>query len=273
MKSTDEHVMIYDDECGVCSLSARGLMKTGLLDKNSSVSFSEASERLKRQLDVPKACNEIALINLRTGATIYGISSLLLIVGNRFPFLKPFFRIPAIQFFLKKIYSFISFNRKVIIPGEKFEEGHVCKPAFNLKYRAAYIVATWFVTAFILNIYAALLFPVLPAGNFYREFVICGGQIVFQSIMLAFIKKERIIHYLGNMMTISMGGAILLLAITPLKFFIHSLILFSGWFAVVVSLMFLEHIRRSKILGLPWIVSATWVLYRLIVLAMIFALT
>lgn len=43
----------------------------------------------------------------------------------------------------------------------------------------------------------------------------------------------------------------------------------TAWFLVVAGLMLLEHIRRTRLLGLDWTLSISWALYRLLVLLLI----
>ena len=67
-------------------------------------------------------------------------------------------------------------------------------------------------------------------------------------------------------MTVSFIGALLLL---PGLMFTQGTYSAEGhlaWFTVVVGIMFFEHIRRVKLLGMPWFMSLTWVLYRVLVL-------
>jgi hypothetical protein len=99
--------------------------------------------------------------------------------------------------------------------------------------------------------------------------MVCGGQILFQGAVVFVLKRERCIHYLGNVMTVSLLGAVSLSPMFFLSPFIQSDWAFIGYFGIVVTFMFFEHWRRVKILGLPLIVSVTWVLYRFIVLAII----
>ena len=70
-------------------------------------------------------------------------------------------------------------------------------------------------------------------------------------------------------MTISFAGALLLsvsLLIIPAT---TSSFTYAGVFMFVVGLMFIEHIRRMRVVQLPWIMSVSWVLYRVLVLALI----
>ncbi|HEY5749722.1 MAG TPA: hypothetical protein VIU12_26820 [Chryseolinea sp.] len=139
-------------------------------------------------------------------------------------------------------------------------------PAFDVPYRIAYLVFTWLVTSVILNAYTQLLSPLVPASHLTRELCICGGQILFQSVVAFLANKNKALAYLGNMMTVSFIGVLLLL---PGLMFTHGTHSAEGhlvWFMIVVGIMFFEHIRRVKLLEMPWFMSLTWVLYRVIVL-------
>ena len=74
-------------------------------------------------------------------------------------------------------------------------------------------------------------------------------------------------------MTISFTGTLILLfPLVAANYFIIEPLFFIAYFLMTAGLMFLEHLRRSKILELGLVMSLTWVIYRLIVLALILAL-
>jgi hypothetical protein len=222
-------------------------------------------------VDRQRAANEIALVNTENGEVTYGIQSLFKIIAHAMPFFKPLFLFGPFVYLMRKFYAFISYNRKVIIPAAVKE--NTVQPSFKIQYRLAYLLFTWLVTAYILTAYAHLLTDFVPLGSQYREYLICGGQMFFQGIIITFYKKEKLWDYLGNMMTISFAGALLLLPVLVLAKYlnIHPLF-FILYFLMVAGLMFLEHLRRSKLLQLGWVMSITWALYRLIVLGLIFTL-
>lgn len=94
--------------------------------------------------------------------------------------------------------------------------------------------------------------------------------MLFQGTVILFYRKDKIWEYLGNMMTISFAGALLLSPMLVVAYYFQmSTVLFMLYFLVVAGLMLLEHLRRSKILNLGYTMSISWVLYRLIVLALI----
>jgi hypothetical protein len=126
------------------------------------------------------------------------------------------------------------------------------------------------VTSYILTRYADLLIGAIPAGNIYREALICGGQIFFQGIIISLIDKEKKWNYLGNMMTISFAGSLLLGVILLLSGLIgYHPLFYCLYFLLVAGLMLLEHIRRTKLLKLGWTLTITWALYRAALLVII----
>lgn len=237
MKTLSNHIILYDDECPMCNLYTRAFIKTNMLDKNGREAFSTMPDHLRQCIDQERACDEIALVDIRSGKVKYGVDSLFAILENRHTFLKPLFASRILRRMMQYLYFFISYNRKVIAPGKVFEAKGSCTPRFDLSYRWAYLVFAWIITSIILNAYARLLTDYVPAGDFWREFLICGGQLGFQSITIGLLRKERLMHYLGNMMTVSLAGAILLVP----AIILHNTGLISGslfylvWFAAVVD--------------------------------------
>lgn len=269
MTPLHDHVLLYDKDCPLCALYTGAFIKTGMLDKNGRQDFC-AHAASHAALDMHRAKDEIALINTQTGHITYGIDSLLKILTNAFPGFGPIFKNRVFRGTVGHFYAFVSLNRKVIAPATEFEKPGSCIPSFCFAHRIVYIALSWIFTAFVLTGYANLLTPVVPAGSFAREWLICGGQILFQGLVVLIIRKERLMHYLGNMMTVSNIGALLLLPMLLVPP-IH-LVLPLGWFGVVVLFMLYEHQRRTKILGVPMWATMSWVAYRLLVLALIYVI-
>lgn len=171
---------------------------------------------------------------------------------------------------MSKVYAFVSYNRKVIIPAEITEDSFAIQPTFKLRYRIAYLIFTWFMASFILTHYVGLLKELMPVGSTYREYFICGGQIGFQAIVVSIMAWDKKWEYLGNMMTISFAGSLLLVpALLMAKFLVLPALFYAAYFMGVAGIMFLEHFRRMGILKLGYIPTLTWVLYRIVVLLLI----
>jgi predicted DCC family thiol-disulfide oxidoreductase YuxK len=268
MKTLQNHTLIYDNDCPLCSLYTGAFVKTGMLDQNGRVAFSEGIDSVAcKSVDKNRSRNEIALVDKQNGEVIYGVDSLLKVIGNNWPKFNRFFKQQIPYAVASTAYSFISYNRKVIIPAAPAPDGHSCTPDFNLKYRLLFLLFTWIITSFILNAYAATLAPLLPVGSFYREFAICGGQILVQGAVITFLNRPKRMEYLGNMMTVSFAGGLLLWIARPLISSITtSPFAFTGWFIIVVSWMLLEHMRRVRLLQIHPIITVSWVLYRMSVL-------
>ncbi len=268
MKTLKDHTIFYDAACPMCNLYTRAFVQSGMLDENGRGTYQCLPAPLEPLINKEKAVNEIALVNKKTGQVHYGIDSMFLVIGHSIPELRPLFRWKPFHWFAARVYKFISYNRRQIIPAQHDAVGEA--PAFNRKYRGIYLVFTWLVTAFILHRYSSLLQSLVGGSGFYSEFLICGGQMVWQGLIIYFINPGKTWDYLGNMMTISFAGAVLLIPMLIASSFImlpaHY---YAGYFLLVAGCMFLEHTRRMKILSLTWKLSATWVLYRVIILLII----
>jgi len=269
MKTLKDHIILYDAECPMCKLYTNAFTKTGMLDNNGRASYQQMPEAACPYVDRQRAVNEIALVNTKTGEVNYGIHSVFKVIANSFPVFKPLFSFGPFTWLMSKLYAFISYNRRVIIPTD-INQATGIQPTFKLRYRIAYLIFTWAVVGFILTAYARLLTGFVPLGNSYREYFICGGQIIFQGIIVSIYAPAKRWDYLGNMMTISFAGALLLTPMLIIPHFIHVVpVVYPLYFMAVAGLMFLEHIRRTKLLHLGWVLTITWVLYRVIILVLI----
>jgi predicted DCC family thiol-disulfide oxidoreductase YuxK len=223
MRRLKEHVIIYDDHCPLCHLYTGAFVKTGMLDPDGRQAYTCLGPETAGLLDAERSRNEIPLVDLRTGTVVYGVDSIFKVVGHRFPALRPLFRLRPFHWLARTAYAFVSYNRKVVIPGRVFEAEGACTPTFH------------------------------------------------QAGLVGLLRRDRLVHYLGNMMTVSLAGSLVLLpALAPgAAGLALSPLFYAAWFTAVVGLMFLEHVRRVKLLGIPAVATAGWVAYRLLVLAVI----
>lgn len=276
MKTLKDHVILYDAVCPMCNLYTKGFLQYGMLEKNGRLPYQAMPDNIACSVDKVRMVNEIALVNTESGEVVYGVESLTKIIGNAFPKLQFLFRCETFNKTIDKLYKFVSFNRRVIAPNKKDEVNFsALDPSFHKTYRIAYLVFAWLTTAFVLYKYSLRLPAIMPLSNIYREFFICGGQIVWQGMVVGLVRKTARWDYLGNMMTISLAGAVLLLfGLTVGKATgLHNVYVYAGWFIGAVILMFLEHLRRTRLLNLNSVLSATWVLYRVLVLLTILFLS
>ncbi|MBF4493002.1 hypothetical protein IRZ83_11370 [Flavobacterium sp. JLP] len=270
MKTLENQTLLYDEDCPLCSLYTTGFVKSGMLDENGRKSYCQLSDEEQSFVDLKRAPNEIALINNKTKTVTYGVDSLIKVIGFSFPIIEKIATLKPIHFILKKMYSFVSYNRKVIIPGTVKEENKLeCTPDFNYKYRFLFIGFALTITSLVLFGYSNLIL-ILPKSNITREIILAFGQIVFQSLFLLKFDKKTIINYAGNLMTVSLMGSLILVPILILNQFINLPEMFIlGWVGITVFIMCAEHFRRVKVLKLPFYLSYTWILYRILALLFI----
>lgn len=270
MKTLKNHVILYDSECPMCKVYTHAFTSTGMLDKDGRAPYQDMPSFACPVVDQQRAVNEIALVDTVTGEVNYGIESLFKVIGHSFPVFSPLFSFRPFVWLMRKLYAFISYNRKVIIPAPK-TAGHTIQPSFSLRYRVLWLLFTvWFV-GFVLTHYAGLLAGVLPKGSGSREYLIAGGQVLFQGLIVSLYAPAKRWDYLGNMMTISLAGALLLLPLMAISSVTHlPSPVAAGYFLAVAALMLLEHIRRTKLLSLGWGLTLSWVAYRVLVLLVIF---
>jgi predicted DCC family thiol-disulfide oxidoreductase YuxK len=267
MKTLQNHLILFDGECPMCKTYTYAFVKTGMLDVNGRAAYQTGMDNICPVIDKQRAVNEIALVDLSNGEVTYGIQSIFKILANACPVFGPLFSFNPFVWLMSKVYAFISYNRRVIIPTPEVSDGYVYQPTFKKHYRIAYLIFTWFFTGLILTAYTRHLTGVVPLGNVYREYKICGGQIIFQGIIISTFAKEKLWNYLGNMMTISFAGSLVLLVPLILNhWFKLPAIVFPMYFIGTAGLMFLEHIRRTKLFNLGWILTFTWALYRVMLL-------
>src|ERR1700759_1782821 len=133
MKTLQNHVILYDAECPMCKVYTHAFTTTGMLDSQGRAPYQDMPEFACPIVDRQRAVNEIALVDKTTGEVRYGIDSLFAVIGNSCPILNPLFKNKPFSWIMRKLYAFISYNRKVIIPAPK-GHNHAIQPTFKLHY-------------------------------------------------------------------------------------------------------------------------------------------
>ena len=266
-----ENKLLIDKSCPMCKAYGQAFTKMKLIDADTVTYYQGVQLKGETNIDYQRAKDEIALYDSREKSTAYGIDAMIKIVSHSSMRLNALLNSRIVYPVLLRLYRFISYNRKVIYPSASRPGECDCTPSVNIKYRVLYLLLTALFTGFVLNEFAYALNSELGLNHWWwREYVVCFGQIGWQIAFLQIIKSKNTIEYLGNMSTVSLIGGLLLLPILFLNVWIHlpaTVLVIS--FMVIVSVMLLEHLRRCKILHLPITTSLSWVLYRLFVLIII----
>lgn len=263
--------LLVDKHCPMCHWYSGQFVKRGFLAPEGVAYYQTISKEITNHVDMEKAKAEIALHDIKAKRTLYGIDAIINIVSNRKPILEKILKSSLVYWFLKLLYKFISHNRKIIYPTAQMAGERDCTPPVNIRMRWTYIAFVALFTALVLNEFSSLIFTYFGLkNNLLTELLICFGQVAWQASVLFLFRKGKFLEYLGNMSTVSLIGAIvlipylLLVPIIGFNIWLHLI-----YFGIVVSMMLIEHLRRCSLIGLPWTMSLSWVLYRMFVLSLI----
>jgi len=151
-------ILIYDDNCPLCTWYSDAFVKCGLLPAEGRKAFSVIDSALFNKIDFDKSRNEIPLIDTMSGKVFYGIDSLLEILDQKIPLIKKIGNFMPLKWFLRKLYKFVSYNRKVIV-ARKCGNGAIdCAPDFNYLYRVLFMTVFLIFNTIMLTPFHNILF-------------------------------------------------------------------------------------------------------------------
>src|SRR5689334_12403294 len=127
-----DRILLYDDHCPLCSWYSGLFVKFGLVSAENRVPFSEADIEILTSIDIERGKDEIPFLDKRTGITLYGIDTLLEILGQQAPFIRSIGNFRPVKWFLQRLYKLVSYNRKVIVARKCGTGRFDCSPAFNV---------------------------------------------------------------------------------------------------------------------------------------------
>lgn len=246
MKTLEHQTLLYDDNCPLCRVYTKGFISAGMLDENGKRPYCQLSEDEQVFIDLKRAANEIALVDTKNKTVLYGIDSLLKVIGNSFPWMAVVGEWQPVNYFLKKLYKFISFNRKVIVPSiENKKLAFNCVPDFNVKYR-------WFYIFFVLLV--ASFFDFKAVNHFgynlkIYEIWILHAAVLIPNFLLVFKYDFKFfLNWLGNFATSLMLFSVGLLSMVfiDVLFKIPNMI-FSTIYYLIIAFLLFDILRRFRI--------------------------
>jgi predicted DCC family thiol-disulfide oxidoreductase YuxK len=235
---TFNKAMIYDDNCPLCSCYTRAFVKAGLLKKENRIAFRKIDTNAL-SIDWNRARHEIPLVDMETAEVVYGLDALIMVLQQRFTFIAPLLKIKPINWFFRKLYKLVSYNRRIIVASvDKKNCGFDCCPDFNYTYRLLLLLVLLTITNTFLFGFSAILH--LPAK-------LCCSSLIAPLFFLIFYRKE------ASNLEISIHYGIIGVIATFLLFLtasIQSILL--GWFpiilyigiAIIIAIVFLQTSRR-----------------------------
>lgn len=208
--------IIYDDGCPLCQAYTAGFVQAGMLTKAGRKNFNNVDAGILELLDPQKCHNEIPLVDTSTKQVWYGIDSLLELLGSKAPLIKRIGNLPPVKWLLRKLYNFISYNRKVIV-GTLPAGGYDCSPSFSITYRLAFIIGLFFVNSLLLiQFHHSILSKSILTGTSLNEVLAVHCMLAFAQLFIAgWLGAKKGIEYFGQITVWATTASLLLL---PLHF-------------------------------------------------------
>ncbi|HEX6848746.1 MAG TPA: DCC1-like thiol-disulfide oxidoreductase family protein [Chitinophagaceae bacterium] len=254
-------ILVYDDNCPLCTWYSGLFVKYGFLNAEDRRPFSTVDDLILSKVDFNKSRNEIPLLDTSTNKVLYGVDSLLEILDQKIPFIRTIGNLPPLKWLLKKIYKLISYNRKVIV-AIKCGPGSIdCSPDINYLYRFIFMAVCLAFNTLMLyplqdNLFSKLSYYHL---NFYELQAAHFAFVIINCMLACRFSKTKGYEYLGQ---VNMLALLVILLLTPLiivRIFFHSELLSTVWLILTAAFIFKEYLRRMEFAGVllnhQWIVS------------------
>jgi predicted DCC family thiol-disulfide oxidoreductase YuxK len=249
---TDHYILVYDDKCPMCAAYTRLFVRTGILSNQGRQSFSTIDTGLFEKFDIERGKDEIPLVDTVSGKVYYGIDSLLELLNSKIPFIKSTGRLKPVYWFLKKLYKFISFNRKVIVAVKCSKGQFDCSPGFNYKWRSIFLL-------FFLCFNTLSLFPVqmyVLVNSIFNDSTIGYIQLIHallvsSNIILALtMSRPLAFEYLGQVNMLATIVILFLLILAGFNRFMMVNIVINNLYLLALLVFILkEYKRRMNYIG------------------------
>lgn len=230
-------------------LIQKGFIRAGMLDENGKKPYCQLSTEDYKFIDIKRASNEIALVNNENKTVLYGIDSLLKVIGFSFPWIEKVGNWKPLNYFLRKLYKLISYNRKVIVPSKERKKIYLqCIPDFDFKYRFIYIFIGITISSYIITHYLNFQLN-LKFYNFYKIVLINILLLFLNFILLKTFNVKTILNWIGNLQTSILIGSLLILPqIIITTLFKMKVELFQTLIIITIVLTIIDSLRRFKII-------------------------
>ncbi len=255
-------IIIYDDSCPLCAAYTGAFVQTGLIDREGRKNFSTIQPDLLAMVDIKRSVNEIPVIDTSTKQVWYGIDALLELLSQKIPIIKTVGNFKPIKWILKKLYKFISYNRRVIVAKNQAAHSFDCTPDFNFSYRIIFmLVFLVFNTGMLYPLHHYLAGSAIFKSTTIRELQYAHTCLVVINITLAiFPGKKQGVEYLGQ---VNMLALVTIMSLIPLiiinKFpLLANTTIQNMYLGILTIFMIHEYTRRMKFAKIisqyPWIV-------------------
>ena len=99
--------LIYDQDCPLCVWYTNQFIKFGILQEDERLPYFQAIQNSSLKFDQEVAQNKIAFVKAENNEAVYGIDSLLAVLGSRWKMIEIIGNLPGINSLLKLLYLLI----------------------------------------------------------------------------------------------------------------------------------------------------------------------
>lgn len=248
----DNYILIYDDKCPLCAAYTGLFVKTSILTNEGRKSFTTVDATLLQKVNVERSKNEIPLIDTAAGKVYYGIDALLELLNTKLYGIKTIGNLHPVYWVLKKLYKFISYNRKVIVATKCSKGQYDCSPEFNYKWRFVFLLV-------FLTVNTLALFPVqqyVMANSIFISSTIYELQLlhvilVSSNLLLELtLSKQKAVEYLGQVNMLATIVILFLLALAGINKYGFANPIVNNLFLLGLTVfIFKEYVRRMRYAG------------------------
>jgi len=215
---TAQKIIVYDNSCPMCQAYTQGFVKWGVLDAQNRIAFRDLDpQQAGRYLDLQRSRHEIPLLDLAGGPTLYGVDAVTYLISLKIPVVGTLMRNGLINRFFSSLYSFVSYNRRVITATAPATGDTECTPDFHWRYRRAFIVFAAIVSGLAgwgFGVSAGYYFP--QSFGWIASFT--GGFFSFALLLAAVLfggktasENKTATERIGQLAVVMLIGALLLL--------------------------------------------------------------
>ena len=245
-------ILIFDDNCPLCTWYSRLFVRFHLLPASGRVAFTQVPDSLFEQIDLSKAKNQIPLIDNDTKRVYYGIDAMVEVLSQKFPIIRTICKWSLVNWFLRRLYKLISYNRKIIVAKKCGRGQFDCSPEFNFTYRTIFLAGFLFFNSIMLW---PIHVHILSTLSYYHLsfWQLESAHLVFvlaNCLLSCFLPFNTSLEYLGQVNMLALCTVLLCLPLFAITALFGAINFFIGFYLLLLTLFIIrEYFRRMQYAG------------------------
>jgi hypothetical protein len=245
-------ILIYDDNCPLCAWYSGLFVKYGFLRADERKPFSRIDDDMINAINFEKAKEEIPLIDVDTKEVVYGIDALVTILSAKFPFVKKVCAPAPVDWFLRRLYRLISYNRKVIVATRCSTGAIDCAPSYNYFYRLLFLCVFLVFNSLMLYPVHKQLLSHIPGYN--KDFGEVQGAhfslVAINCLLACGLPVKKAFEYIGQVNMLAVLTIAFLLMFIPVVSYLHLFgVAIQGYLLLLTIFILKEYLRRMDYAG------------------------